>query len=73
MFEQHIQEAILLMVYAGVAVISLIACIYLLFRRGNAFAPNSDDTWYSLDGRKLDGKPMQKGVYIYKGKKCVVK
>lgn len=34
---------------------------------------NSDDAWYSLDGRRLQGKPMQKGVYIYKGKKSVVK
>jgi hypothetical protein len=27
------------------------------------------DAWYTLDGRKLDSKPTQKGVYIYKGKK----
>ena len=32
-----------------------------------------DNSWYTLDGRKLDGKPTQKGVYIYKGKKAVVK
>ena len=38
MFEQQIQEVVLLMVYAGVTVISLIACCYLLFRQGNAFA-----------------------------------
>ena len=25
--------------------------------------------WYTLDGRKLQDKPMQKGIYIYKGKK----
>ena len=29
--------------------------------------------WYSLDGRKLTGKPTQKGVYIVNGKKIVVK
>jgi hypothetical protein len=28
--------------------------------------------WYTVDGRKLAGKPTQKGVYIYKGKKLVV-
>ena len=39
MYDQ-IQEVILLMVYAGVAVVSLIACIYLLFRRANAIAPD---------------------------------
>jgi len=27
------------------------------------------DAWYSLDGRKLSGKPTKKGIYIYKGKK----
>ena len=34
---------------------------------------DSDGSWYSLDGRKLNGKPTQKGVYIYKGVKRVVK
>jgi hypothetical protein len=29
--------------------------------------------WYSLDGRKLQGKPTQKGVYINGGKKVVIK
>lgn len=29
--------------------------------------------WYGLDGRKLAGKPTAKGVYIYKGKKRVIK
>jgi len=29
--------------------------------------------WYTLDGRKLSGKPRQKGVYINNGKKVVMK
>ena len=29
--------------------------------------------WYTLDGRKLVGKPTQKGVYITRGKKITVK
>ena len=29
--------------------------------------------WYNLDGRKLDSKPTQKGVYIGGGKKVVIK
>ena len=29
--------------------------------------------WYSLDGRKLDGKPTKKGLYIQGGHKVVVK
>ncbi len=31
------------------------------------------DNWYSLDGRKLAGKPAQKGIYIYNGKKVIIK
>ena len=31
------------------------------------------DTWYTLDGMKLEKKPTRKGVYIFKGKKQVVK
>ncbi len=29
--------------------------------------------WYTLDGRKLPGKPSQKGIYIMNGKKVIVK
>lgn len=29
--------------------------------------------WYTLDGRKLDKQPMKKGVYIYNGRKAVLK
>ena len=32
---------------------------------------NSNDSWYSIDGRKLSGEPTQKGVYIRNGKKIV--
>jgi len=32
-----------------------------------------DDSWYDLSGRKLDGQPTTKGVYIWKGKKVVVR
>ena len=32
-----------------------------------------DENWYSLDGRKLSGKPVLKGLYINKGRKIVVK
>ena len=30
--------------------------------------PNSSDAWYSLDGRKLNVQPTQKGVYIHNGR-----
>ena len=31
-----------------------------------------EDVWYDLQGRKLEGKPSEKGVYIYNGRKVVV-
>ena len=34
---------------------------------------NSIDSWHSLDGRKLQGKPTKKGLYIHGGRKTVVK
>ena len=33
----------------------------------------SAGAWYSLDGRKLDKQPTKKGLYIYNGKKTVIK
>ena len=35
-------------------------------------SPHEADTWFSLDGRRLDGKPTQRGVYIHDGRKVVV-
>lgn len=32
-----------------------------------------NDKWYSLDGRMLNGKPTQRGIYINNGKKIVIK
>ena len=29
--------------------------------------------WYSLDGRRLNGKPTQGGIYLFNGRKVVVK
>ena len=33
----------------------------------------TNDGWYTLDGRKLNARPTQKGIYINKGKKILVK
>ena len=30
-----------------------------------------DDAWFSIDGRRIDGKPTQKGLYIYNGRKVI--
>lgn len=39
MYEQHILEDILFfMLYAAATILSLLACLYLMFRKGNAFA-----------------------------------
>ena len=41
-------------------------------REVNSGEVNSEE-WYSLDGRKLGGKPTKKGLYINNGKKMVIK
>ena len=33
----------------------------------------TDEAWYSLEGVRLSGKPTQRGMYIIKGKKILVK
>ena len=45
---------------------------------GNAAMPSgnaqaADEAWYSLSGRKLNGKPTERGVYLHQGRKVVVK
>ena len=34
---------------------------------------HTDDAWYSLSGRRLEGRPQQKGLYINNGKTVVAK
>ena len=34
---------------------------------------NLSNSWYTLDGRKLNGKPTVKGIYINNGRKVVIK
>ena len=51
----------------------------IVFDNGDATGVNevievnevSDDSWYDLNGRKLNAKPTRKGVYIKNGKKVV--
>ena len=33
---------------------------------------NAPAVWYTIDGKRLKGKPVTKGVYIYAGKKLVI-
>ena len=37
------------------------------------FRLNGSDAWYTLDGRRLQGKPTKSGMYINNGKKIVIK
>ena len=37
------------------------------------FTDNGSGAWYTLDGRKLDGKPAHAGVFINNGKKVIIK
>ena len=32
---------------------------------------NADGQWYTIDGRRLQGKPTKKGIYIHNGKKVI--
>jgi hypothetical protein len=32
-----------------------------------------NNDWFSLDGRKLNGRPTEKGIYIHNGRKVIVK
>ena len=34
---------------------------------------NLDDRWFTIDGRRLNGKPTKKGLYILNGEKVVIK
>jgi hypothetical protein len=40
---------------------------------GELTVESLSDVWYTLDGRALDGKPTEKGIYLYNGRKVVIK
>ena len=39
----------------------------------SGFMVQGEDTWYDLNGRRLNGKPTQRGIYINNGKKTIIK
>jgi hypothetical protein len=39
----------------------------------NTPATNVSSVWYTIDGRRLNGEPTQRGIYIHNGQKFVVK
>ena len=40
---------------------------------GSISIEQNSGEWYTIDGRKLSGKPTKKGLYINNGKKTVIK
>ena len=38
---------------------------------GQLTIDNASDSWFTIDGRKLSGKPTQKGIYIHNGRAVV--
>lgn len=36
-------------------------------------ATDTTDAWYTLDGRRMAGKPAKSGVYVVGGRKVVIK
>ena len=38
---------------------------------GQLTIDNSSDSWYTIDGRKLSGKPTKKGIYVKNGRKVI--
>ncbi len=41
--------------------------------QGPKFKVQGEDSWYDLDGRRISGKPTQRGIYINNGHKVVIK
>ena len=39
----------------------------------NGQAKTGNDAWYTIDGKRLTVKPTQKGIYIHKGRKEVIR
>ena len=37
------------------------------------YIPNDTDSWYDMNGRKLDGYPTKKGIYLNNNKKIIIK
>ena len=40
--------------------------------RINAGTTTTDDHWYTLDGRRMAGKPKVKGIYLFNGRKVII-
>ena len=59
--------------FYDVSVISTIMNTALSLASLPTDAKTADDAWYTLDGRRLIGRPTQRGVYVNNHKKVVIK
>ena len=41
--------------------------------QNNGITESQNDSWYTLDGRKLNRKPTQKGIYLVNGNKVIIR
>ena len=41
--------------------------------RSHSLSPASSGEWFDLSGRRIEGQPTQKGLYIHQGKKVAIK
>ena len=41
--------------------------------QSSMFNVQSNNVWFTLDGRRLQGKPTKKGIYLNHGNKVVIK
>lgn len=53
--------------------LSPIATGFIPIENGKLKIENEANAWYTIDGRKLSGKPTAKGIYIHNGKKIILK
>jgi len=44
----------------------------IIFQHNN-YVPQRTSCWYSVSGRRIQGQPTEKGLYIFNGKKVVIK
>lgn len=44
-----------------------------IFSLNSAPTPDGEESWYTIEGRRLTGKPTTRGIYINNGRKIVIK
>ena len=78
MLSAAIRPLVLTMVFCGASVFNIDFGEGMTTSLSEESRVNSEEFataegWYTIDGRKLDGKPTKKGLYIHGGRKTVVR